>query len=59
MTAPSPHSVDYDDVFEVRWARWREAAAEQDRVGKRRAIVAAVLVGTGIAAWLAVALYLG
>ena len=59
MTAPLPRPVDRDDAFEARWARWREGSAEQDRVVERRALVAAMLLGTGVGAWLAIALYLG
>jgi hypothetical protein len=41
-----------ESTFDMRWARWREAGAAQDRVLNRRAAIAATLAACAVAAWL-------
>ena len=44
------------ETFDDRWARWRTAAAEQDRRWRRVAIGAAFALAVAGGIWLAVAL---
>ena len=56
MTAPIPLPVDVDASLDVRWARWQERGAAQDRTLNRRAAVFALLAFSAIAAWLMTAI---
>ena len=54
MTAPIPLPVDVDASFDVRWARWQERGAAQDRTLNRRAAVFALLAFSTLATWLVI-----
>ena len=58
MTALLIGTVDGDDSFDVRWARWQETGAGHDRALDRHAAVAAVLAFCALATWLGTAVYL-
>jgi hypothetical protein len=58
MTPSSAETVKgTEPTFDVRWARWQEHGAAQDRAWNRRAAVAAVLGFCALTAWLAVSVY--
>ena len=56
MTAPIALPVDVDASFDVRWARWQERGAAQDRTLNRRAAVFALLAFSALATWLVIAI---
>ena len=59
MTTSLVQAVDgAESSFDVRWARWKETGAAQDRALDRRAAVTAVLALCVIATWLVIAVYL-
>jgi hypothetical protein len=47
-----------DASFDVRWARWHDAGAAQDRALNRRAAIAVALMAAAVAAWLAISVSL-
>jgi hypothetical protein len=59
MTALVARTVDGNESsFDVRWARWQEAGAAQDRVLNRRAAGVAVLAFCALVNWLVMSVYL-
>ena len=54
MTASIALPVDVDASFDVRWARWQERGAAQDRALNRRAAVLALLAFSAVATWLVI-----
>lgn len=54
MTAPIPLPVEVDASFDVRWARWQERGAAQDRALNRWAAVWALLACAALATWLVI-----
>jgi hypothetical protein len=54
-----PAATRSDSNFELSWSQWRANGTLQDAVLHRRAVAAAVLLGCGVATWLAVGIYLG
>jgi hypothetical protein len=52
MTTPLP--LPADASFDVRWARWQEHGAAQDRTLNRRAAVFASLAFSAVALWLVI-----
>lgn len=59
MTNPLLHeAADLDDSFALRLSRWQARGARRDAQLTARAAAVAVLLGCGLTAWLAVALYL-
>jgi hypothetical protein len=58
MTTSSSGTVTpTEPSFDVRWARWQEAGAAQDRALNRRAALFGALAFCAVAAWLAIAVY--
>jgi hypothetical protein len=54
-----PAATRTESNVELRWSQWRANGALRDAVFQRRAVAAAVLLGCGVATWLAVGIYLG
>jgi hypothetical protein len=59
MSTPLAGTVDgTDSSFDVRWARWREAGAAQDRSLNRRAALTGAFVACAVAVWLVISIAL-